>query len=472
MLWLSLVAALLACQFALIVTHIPWLDEWQALLIAWQSPDLLSLLNNLSYEGHPPLWYFLLRGAAQFLPIGMVLPAISMTIAFSLQLLILFRAPFPRLERLLLGLGEIVLFELGAVSRSLALGGLLILLVAALWRRRTVWLPIAILPMCDFLFGLVSIIFLAWKLRESKPYWPGILLWATVSIMAGISVIPSADFVPAEAHLSPLIEITDFVQRLGGLLLPFQTFLGRIAWDGMPPLGLGGPLGAVLLIWLWQRFAHDNVQRIFIFALIACCFALSILVYPLHFRHLSVIALTLVAFTWIAPPPGPVETWRWRSWLVLSAACGLATAGFALVRPFDAGPDAAKAIVELPDHGMPLLAFPANRAPALFPYIDREPVEPDQECSHSYVRWNHKSVVRDGRSLNKALYRWARQYGRSYLILENLPKGVSPDIFRPIAPAFRGYDGQRYILGILGPNEPVRPRDYPSCVANKRPFAW
>ena len=37
--------------------HEMWQDEWQAWLIARESPSLPALFRNLRYEGHPGLWY-------------------------------------------------------------------------------------------------------------------------------------------------------------------------------------------------------------------------------------------------------------------------------------------------------------------------------------------------------------------------------------------------------------------------------
>lgn len=62
--WATLCLVVLALQAALIIDHQPWPDEYQALLIAVQAPDISTLLDWLRYEGHPPLWYLLLRGLA------------------------------------------------------------------------------------------------------------------------------------------------------------------------------------------------------------------------------------------------------------------------------------------------------------------------------------------------------------------------------------------------------------------------
>jgi hypothetical protein len=46
--WTGAICAVIALQILLIITHKPWLDEWQAVLIAVQTPtwpDLLAALR-------------------------------------------------------------------------------------------------------------------------------------------------------------------------------------------------------------------------------------------------------------------------------------------------------------------------------------------------------------------------------------------------------------------------------------------
>lgn len=62
--WFAILGLLAAVQIWLVLSHRPWLDEYQALQIALQSPDFSALLENLRYEGHPPLWYLILRAAS------------------------------------------------------------------------------------------------------------------------------------------------------------------------------------------------------------------------------------------------------------------------------------------------------------------------------------------------------------------------------------------------------------------------
>lgn len=90
------VAAAAVLQVALIATHDYFVDEWQAVQIAVQSPDLAALLASLRFEGHPPLWYLLLRGLAALVGPGSALAAASLLCAPTTMMLIAVRAPLPR----------------------------------------------------------------------------------------------------------------------------------------------------------------------------------------------------------------------------------------------------------------------------------------------------------------------------------------------------------------------------------------
>ena len=43
-----------------------WRDELQAWLLVRDSTNLISLSENLKYEGHPGLWYFILFPLTRF----------------------------------------------------------------------------------------------------------------------------------------------------------------------------------------------------------------------------------------------------------------------------------------------------------------------------------------------------------------------------------------------------------------------
>lgn len=464
-LWLACVTLVFALQALLIVRHIPWLDEWQALLIVEQTPSLTALFETLRYEGHPPLWYALLAVLARIVPFAMVLPAAGLIVAAMTQAMIQFVAPFSRAERLMLGVGEIALFEFGTISRGLALGALVMIAVAALWRSRWVWLALALLPLSEFLFGVVAVILIGLRWRERRLWAPGLALVLAAAAFAAWAVHPAGDVVPAEKSMGVLSEVTDFVQRLGSLIVPFQTYDGAIAWDGYLPFGLGGLSGGVFLLWMWQRYAAQPAHKAAIFALIALCFAMSVAIYPLHFRHLTVVAWLVVVLTWLRAPDAEREGKRWRGWLALGAVCGIVTAGVALARPFDASPRVVAAMQRLSDGRHPWLVFPATRVPPLAALIHRGFRVPSRGCDATFVRWNETHDTIKPRVLRAALPQWAERYGESFLILEKVPRGVPLSVFRPLTGTMQGYNGQRYVIGLLGSGRPVKPLPANPCVA-------
>ena len=461
--WVAAIASVAILQLALIFTHRPWLDEYQALLIAIEPASFRETLAQLHYEGHPPLWYLLLRGLGFVAPAALALPIASVICATVIQGACLLFSPFPRAERLMLALGEIFLFEYGTISRGLALGAALVMLALALWRRRAVWIAIALLPLCEFLFGAFSAVLVVLLWRERRISLWGLGLWAACSIAAALSVIPAADAAPALGLYPFGVEVSDFMERVGTLALPFQTFRDHLLWDGMAPLLSGVILGPLMLIWAFKRTAHSSVQRRLVVAFFALCLAMSVSVYALHFRYVTLIALMLIAFAWIQPPPAP-DRW-WRPWLAVSAICGLLTSALALSKPFDAAPEVASVIRKVDDGRRPWLAFPASRIPALHALTGKRFIQPEQACSHGFVRWNHRTPIHTWAQYRHALADWANFYGQSFIVLEYMPRDVPESVFTPLTGRLHGYDGQYYVVGILAPNGPIRDRAFPSCAS-------
>lgn len=222
-----------------------------------------------------------------------------------------------------------------------------------------------------------------------------------------------------------------------------------------------------MLCWWWQRTAQDRLQRGLLFGYVIFCFVFSITVYPLHLRHLTTIILLFIVFAWVAPPSEERERNRWRLWLAVVAVCGLATSAKMLSTPFDAAPQAAVLMQKFDDGRRPWLSWPASRAPALYVNSGIRVIDPEQGCTSTFRRWNFRSPIRNGNALYLAMSGWAKRYGQSFLVLEQLPRGVPRSLFLPLSTSLRGYNGQRYIIGILGPGIPVRPTVYPPCVADQ-----
>ena len=120
---------------AVAVHHEPWRDEADPWLTARDAtaPELWQFFHH---GGTPGLWYALLmplaRGGA---PYGSQ-HVLHVMIASASAALVLFRAPFPRIARVMLPFSYYFAYEYAVVARSYALSVLLLFMVAALHANR------------------------------------------------------------------------------------------------------------------------------------------------------------------------------------------------------------------------------------------------------------------------------------------------------------------------------------------------
>jgi hypothetical protein len=463
--WAGAVGIVLTLQIALTTLHRPWLDEWQALQLAAQSPHLSDLMFNLRYEGHPPLWYLLLRGLAQVTPDqALALPLAALAIAVPVQLTILFGAPFNRSERLMLALSEFVLFEYLTISRSMTLGIALMIAVVALWKHpRLVWLPIALLPMCDFLFGVISALFVVLRWRDRQICWPLLAMWVVSGLCAAWSIRPMPDGVAA---LLPKALVSDFalwLADMGTLGLPFQWNLLHPQWNSDSPPGLGGPalIGFFAVAWIELRKKPDYVAAFVAFVVTTLVFSLA--VYHLSVRHITLAALLLIVLVWRKADDGAERSVWWRTWLLVIAVCGLLTAAINCVEPFDTATDAVAAINRLALRDKTWVSFPHSAGQDIAALNGMTFERLTQHCSEDFIRWNQhdEHVVKSETAFKIRLHRKVAEDGHFYL-MTRFDFADDPALMHRIASVPAGYDGESYYMFSVGDGAPeAKPHNQP-----------
>jgi hypothetical protein len=470
--WRLSVGAIIALQMLLIFRHQPWLDEWQAIQIASQSPDWSALLANLRYEGHPPLWYALLRGLNSVLPSPyLVLPVAAAIPALIGQGAILFASPFERLERLLIASSELILFEFFTLSRSLTLGVACLLLAVALWRRGNwSWVFIAVLPLCDFLFGVLSLA-LIWLLRSERRLWlPGLATWFVAGVFAAWSVRPAPDIITALERHGVIIDIAVWLTNVTTLGFPLQMDGWSLEWNHPAPL-LIAPLSGALFILTCREETRDDQKSAFVlggFALTTMLFCAF--VYPLAIRHLMLIAMLLILLVWRrlddgGRPPSSL----FRIWLVLLSACGIFTAGIALARPFDTAQEAAHQIAKMGLIDRNWVAFPDSRGQGVSALTGIRFERTERTCSQDFIRWNFRTEISGAGELYAYLDRKADRDGRFYL-LSDLPIVPRGNLLKLLVHVPAGYDGQDFYLFVVRPDLPESKVRFPRCNGPARPF--
>lgn len=473
--WIVVCAALALVQLELIWTHWPWLDEWQALQIALQSPDLAALLENLRFEGHPPLWYLMLETAAHLgIPADHILPAVCSALALPGLALILFLSPFQRTDRLLLAGSEMLLLEFFTVSRSLTLGAFCVLVVAASWNRRFVpAIFIALLPICDFLFGVISVglVWLRWRERRLTP--AAMVLWIALSALAAWTVRPAPGIVPAVQRSGLLIDFATWLANFSMLGIPLPWHNAAPTWNH-PPLALLGGLGIlgfVALVLAETRTQRDDA--IVIGGLAAFSLLFSLTVYPLASRHLMLVALALVLLVWrrIGAGGAPVTIW-FRGWLMVGALCGAAITVYSQFVPFDTAHLAAEQIRRLGLKDKDWVAFPATSAAGIAPINGMMFERPGSNCRQDFIRWNQHSPFDGWPALTAWLRTRAEQNGRFYFVTE-LPMQES-QLARRIGTVPVGFNGLEYNMFEIRPDGNVRHADshiaLPRCNGRARKF--
>jgi hypothetical protein len=127
LLWLALVVLLSW-------NHAFWRDEVRALSMALQGSNFIDMLRGLHGEGHPAVWYLLLRAAHDLLDSSIALPIAAFAVACAAFLLLVLRAPFSWPLIALILLSKFAVFEYSVMARNYGISVLLMFSFAACYK--------------------------------------------------------------------------------------------------------------------------------------------------------------------------------------------------------------------------------------------------------------------------------------------------------------------------------------------------
>ena len=119
------------------LSHEMWRDEHQAWLVARDANSLPQLLDNMNYEGNPALWHFFLYWITRVTHDPIYMQAFHLLVATSFIFIFNRYAPLSNLHKILFSFGYFPLYEYAVISRSYALGILLVFGICALYKNRT-----------------------------------------------------------------------------------------------------------------------------------------------------------------------------------------------------------------------------------------------------------------------------------------------------------------------------------------------
>jgi hypothetical protein len=143
-LWLLAIFAAWAAVVAFAELHHQfWRDEVRALSLALDADSLLSVPAAIHGEGHPALWYLLLRTAYDIFGTKAVLPLLNLIITAAAVIIFLWHAPFSLWWKALFLLSAIAAYEYSVMARNYSIVMLLMFVYAVIYtapQRSALWL--------------------------------------------------------------------------------------------------------------------------------------------------------------------------------------------------------------------------------------------------------------------------------------------------------------------------------------------
>jgi hypothetical protein len=318
-LWLGAVGALAW-------RHVIWRDEARALSIAIQGEDWVARLRALHGEGHPALWYLLLRAAYGITGRPEVLGLLAFAVAVAAAWLVVWRSPFPRWLIGLILASHFFLYEFSVMARSYGIGMLILFALAIVYPRCrgpgvALGALLFALANCNVIATVLAGAFLIFWfveiLEETGPRWSpamanfglnaaiatagAALCFATVYPTfndAAVATHPvgvtAHEFLRAIANPAPA-----FGQLLGGEIPPTTLV---VPWTPIV-VALGGPLLIGATFGLIERKGA-------LLASLASLVVLSLFfsfIYPGDYRHEATWLSFVIAMYWICWEPNRPE---------------------------------------------------------------------------------------------------------------------------------------------------------------------
>jgi hypothetical protein len=301
-----------------------WRDEVRALSVATRAPTWAAMFASLHQEGHPGLWYVILRSAFALTHSNAVLPLIALAIGIAIAYTILRYAPFPFWLRLITVFGVFVCYEYTVMARNYGIGVLLLLAAAALFKDRSkrgilIGFLLALMANTSVHAALAAaLICFLWCLdafdRERRPEFlnPRSLIGIAIALTGAAIAISSASPAAEMSYAAPLhhLSIGDiahaiFIDPARGLRGVYVADIAasaelpwaRVALDPIIVSRVIVNLGLVAIGWgLWPSRKHFAV-------FVSSILAFEILfhaVYPAALRHMGIVTFLIVAICWIA----------------------------------------------------------------------------------------------------------------------------------------------------------------------------
>jgi hypothetical protein len=480
-----------------IARHEIWRDEAQAWLIVRDARSLGELFHLLGYEGHPSLWYLLLRPLTHLTHSPTAMQALHGVIAtLSVYVFVRF-SPFTRVQKVLWCFGYYSFFEYGVISRNYGLGALLLWTICAMWRRRqgaviAMAIVLALLVNTNAFAALIAAsIALVW-LGETwwrRSYDPaaasasgGPLRWMlAVSILIAAYALSAWTVYPAQdAILRPTVTLEHDARETRALArhaalcfadiwqsyVPMPDPTTREFWNtNILPLDtpmrilIGVLLSAALLVaGAWTLRRSRAALAVYLIATALIGIGTTVLL-PDAMRHVGHLALVFVACSWIArldhghPSAGDRAHDRLLTTLLAAQfVAGMWATAIDARRPFSSGDEAARWLRENHLADAALVGDVAHRYAPLVARLDARIYYPVRRAWGSYALLDQTQKAATDEEVDDACRALLRER-RPVVLITAHPRTDSPDdlCYEPLASFTGSITRESYHLYRVGP---------------------
>ena len=307
MTWCALISLCYLCALLFIAQyHEMWRDEVRALTIAISSTSFADLVHNLKNEGHPLIWYVLLRSAYLIFPTPLVLPAVSIAVAIIAGWIFLRYAPFHPALKCLWLLGYYPLYEYSISCRNYGIGMLLLFWFLANFPKRfdrplVSGVVLALLANTSAFAWILSVSLLASLFVELlivpeervrlKRHLPGGALAVFGVLLGVLQMWPSGDTIVSDVSKKHLSGIS------------FELPAALLSQGAVFDAGVGAEHGWIITVVVLSLYLLliRTPSRIVLIASSVLGMELfhRLIYYSLALRHQGFLSLTFIAAIWI-----------------------------------------------------------------------------------------------------------------------------------------------------------------------------
>lgn len=403
--------------------HEWWRDEWNAVNLVVYSSDFSQLIHLIRMEGHPPLWYLLIKLCWSIYPDKWLVIVLHLGIIISAVWLLIYKINWPFYLKVLLVFNYFLVFEYAIPVRNYSILLLFASWLVVLWQHKShfAWM---LLPAAGLFYSNVyGIIFLAgWglylllevfatkkRILEFVFFTIGMLCLAffyflvfaplgnksveqaDLDLLRVIKVLPKGLAYIWNAFIPfPLLKL-DFwnTNLLDGVGFQLSKSLGlqnkEVVITYFIKSVLGIPLLYLLLKPLWSN------KRILLALLLSWfgMYLLQVYLYEGYLRHWGYYFITYIL--WLIISEQEVRILKYV--LVIGVLSGIVATGFELNNPFSTAELVASDIRKANSSQKPVVMTTYREIPAITGYLHQSVYFPSNPEPVVLVNWRLDDII-------------------------------------------------------------------------------